>query len=101
MIHVHGGINNDQKANPKGEIINATTSSNRNYDNFIIFVNVTVKNIGDAGKLKVWTYVRQGTTDDGKNQNIYFESGETKDVSFAFSDVFKYGSSWFHDYGIS
>jgi len=96
-----GCFDSEQKANPKGVINSGYSSTNNDYDNFIIFVNVTVKNIGEDGDLTVWAYVRQGLTMDDKSQTLFFESGETKDVSFAFSEVFQLGSSWIKEYGVN
>lgn len=91
----------EQQSKAIGEIINEYTTANNDISNFVIFVNLTVKNIGDDGDLKVWAYVRQGLTMDDKSKTLFFESGETKSISFAFSEGFELGSSWFYDYGVS
>lgn len=98
---VFAGCNEEKTTNPEGEIISEYTSSNNDIDNFKIFVNLTVKNNGDAGNLKVWAYVRQGLTDEEKSQTLYFNHDETKNISFAFSEGFELGSGWFHDYGVN
>ncbi len=100
-LQLSGCTDSENKANPEGEIISGYTSSNMDVNSFVIYVNFTVKNVGDSGNLEVFAYVRQGITDESKHQTLYFKSGETKDISFAFSEKFKLGSSWFHDFGVS
>ena len=100
-VVLSGCTDSEQKSRAEGEIIDKHTSSNNDVDDFTIFVNLTVKNVGDAGNLKVWATIRQGTTIDEKSQTIFFESGEIKDISLAFSEGFKLGSSWVEDYGVN
>ena len=90
-----------QQSKAIGNIVDKYTTSNNNIANFVIFVNLTIKNTGDSGDLTAWAYVRQGNIDDEKSQTLFFKSEETKIISFAFSEKFVLGSSWFYDAGIS
>ncbi len=102
LIVLFSGCAEQEQSTPIGELMTQYTSTNNNYDNFVIYVNMTVKNIGDRGKLTVWTYVRQGIhVNDEKRQTLFFESGETKSISFAFSEGFKLGGSWIHYVGVT
>lgn len=89
-----------QQSKAIGDIVDKYTTSNNDAANFIIFVNLTIKNTGDSGDLAAWAYVRQGIIDNQKSQTLFFKSEETKIISFAFSE-FKLGGSWFYDAGIS
>ena len=103
VVMISGCIEQEnQESKAKGEIIDEHVSTSSDVDNFIIFINLTVKNNGEDGDLNIWAYVRQGTHyDDSKSQTLFFKSGETKNVSFAFSEGFELGSSFFHDYGVN
>lgn len=100
-VGLSGCNETEQISRAEGEIIEEHIRSNNDFKDFTIWVNLTVKNVGDAGKLRVWASIRQGTTIDDKSQTLFFESGEIKDISLTFTEGFELGSSWIEDYGVN
>ena len=76
------------KVNPTNvDIIGRSTRTGFERFDYVVYVDVTVDNRGGEGKAAIWVSLTQGSNLWTKNQAIYINQGETRDLTFSFNEV--------------
>ena len=80
---------------PSVDIISKSTRTGYEGLEYVVYIDVTVYNRGDDGKVTVWTKLTQGSDTWSKQQAIYLNNNETRDLTFTFREF----SFWSLDRG--
>jgi len=70
--------------------VSVTSKSSRTGINgldYVAWVDVSVHNYGGEGNSTVWVRVTQGTNKWTKSKTFYYNAGESKDLTFEFSEI--------------
>ncbi len=72
---------------PQVEVTSRTIRDGYEGLDYVVYVDCTVKNSGGSGKVTVYAKVTQGSSYWQREQQIYINDGESRDLSFTFKEV--------------
>lgn len=72
---------------PQVEVTSRTTRTGYEGLDYVVYVDCTVKNYGGSGRATVYAEVTQGSSYWQKEQQIYINDGESRDLSFTFKEI--------------
>lgn len=73
---------------PKPEIVSKYGHDGFQGLNYVLYVDVTVRNNGGEGWIKVFADISGAGKYEKQEQRVYLKSGETKDLTFVFDISF-------------
>ena len=73
--------------NPNVEVLGRSARTGFEGFDYVVYVDVTVYNQAGEGKATIWVSLTQGDNQWAKNQAIYLNQGETRDLTFAFHEA--------------
>jgi len=72
---------------PTVEITSKSVRTGMEGLDFVGYVDVSLYNRGGEGKVTVWAKISQGSSYWTKQQAIYLNAGETRDLTFTFREI--------------
>jgi len=76
------------RSNPTNvEIVGRSSRTGFEGFDYVVYIDVTVHNQGNESKATIWVSLAQGGNQWTKNQEIYLNQGEARDLMFTFHEA--------------